>query len=611
MHRHLRNLALAAASSAALLAVAGAAEAQSYNRLVVFGDSLSDNGNLYFATGNTQPPSPPYFQGRFSNGPVFTELLGFNALRGAVAASPESGSINYAYGGARTDFTAFPAGMRLQLQTYNAAGGVFGANDLVSVLGGANDLLPVLSACTTTPACAANPSGFASGVATGAAANIDALVSAIAGQGAGTILVSNLPNLGATPRARAGGADGVALATFAGSTFNSALNTRLTATAAARPNSNIIVMDLFKVINSVVANPGAYSLTNVTNQCLVGATACSTPDSYLFWDDIHPTAAGHRLVAALANDYLFYGDRGSQTAVQGETTIRQREDMLDMSTDALSGRAAWEPISGMTVGVIGTSATTDARGAIAETDVEGYGLRVGLDHAMSPNWRMGLAATFHQSDVDAGPLQFDVDTYALDAYVGWRSGDLFVNAAAGGAIDQYDDIARAPGVGAVNQFGKTDGDSAGARLQAGMWFDMGSIALSPRAAVAYLQTDVNAYAETGPAAEYNHADRTLSATTGEIALRAEGGGDNLNFWIEGGYRDTLSEDYDAVRTGLSANPAQVLSRQVDDPFGGSALLAAGVDADMFGGTISLGYRGRFGDQADSHIGGISYTLKFQ
>lgn len=609
MHRHLRTLVLAAASSAALMAVAGAAEAQSYNRLVVFGDSLSDNGNLFASIG--QPTSPPYFQGRFSNGPVFTELLGFNALRGAIPASPESGSINYAYGGARTDFTAFPPGMRLQLQTYNAAGGVFGANDLVSVLGGANNLLPVLTACATTPACAANPTGFASGVATSAATDVDILVSTIAGQGAGTILVSNLPNLGVTPRAIAGGANGVQLATFAGGAFNSALATRLTATAAARPGTNIILMDLSKSINAVVANPGAYGLTNVTVQCLVGATACTTPDTYLFWDDIHPTAAGHRLVAALANDYLYYGDRGAQTAVQGETTIRQREDMLDMSTDALSGRAAWEPTSGFTIGLIGSSTTTDQRGAIAETDADGYGVRVGLDHAMSSNWRMGLAGTFIQTDVNAGPMDFDVDTYALDAYVGWRSGNLFINAAAGGAIDQYEDIGRTPGVGAVRHFGKTDGDSLGARVQGGMWFDMGGIALSPRAAVAYLQTDVNAYAETGPSAEYTYQDRSLTATTGEITLRAEGGGDNLGFWIEGGYRDTISEDYDAVRTGIAANPAQVLARQVDDPFGGSALLAAGVDADMLGGKISLAYRGRFGDQADSHIGGISYTLKFQ
>ena len=80
MSRLLRGAAVAALTLAAVSA-ADAAGAQTYNRLVVFGDSLSDNGNLYAATGGTTPTSPPYYQGRFSNGPVFTELLGFNVGR--------------------------------------------------------------------------------------------------------------------------------------------------------------------------------------------------------------------------------------------------------------------------------------------------------------------------------------------------------------------------------------------------------------------------------------------------------------------------------------------------------------------------------------------------
>ena len=109
----MRIKLFAAASALAIgLAAAGAASAQDYGRIITFGDSLSDNGNLYAATGGAQPLSPPYFQGRFSNGPVWVELLGFTQARvgGSV-----TGSINYAYGGARTDLSAFPPGMRAQL----------------------------------------------------------------------------------------------------------------------------------------------------------------------------------------------------------------------------------------------------------------------------------------------------------------------------------------------------------------------------------------------------------------------------------------------------------------------------------------------------------------
>jgi outer membrane lipase/esterase len=57
MKRFLRGAALGALTLAATAAIAGAASAQTYNRLVVFGDSLSDNGNLFLASGGTQPPA--------------------------------------------------------------------------------------------------------------------------------------------------------------------------------------------------------------------------------------------------------------------------------------------------------------------------------------------------------------------------------------------------------------------------------------------------------------------------------------------------------------------------------------------------------------------------
>ena len=145
MSRLFRGAAIGALAAAGVLAVAGAANAQTYGRLVVFGDSLSDNGNLYAATGGGNPTSPPYYQGRFSSGPVFTELLGFDAGRYAMGASVD-GDINLAFGGARTDMSAMPPGMRMQLLAYLGAGGTFDDDDLVSILGGANNIFQGLPA---------------------------------------------------------------------------------------------------------------------------------------------------------------------------------------------------------------------------------------------------------------------------------------------------------------------------------------------------------------------------------------------------------------------------------------------------------------------------------
>ena len=607
MTRFLRNAALAALTVAAAGAFASAASAQSYNRLVVFGDSLSDNGNLYAATFNTQPTSPPYFQGRFSNGPVFTELLGFNVGRSAAGA-PVTGSINYAYGGARTDNSAFPPGMRNQLLAYTGAGGTFGANDLVSILGGANNIFQAVGPASVTQ----NPAGAIQPVALAAAADINFLVNSVAGAGAGTILVSNLPSLALTPQFNQGpGAPAAPLAEFAGTTFNSALLASLMTTAAGRPNTNIILMDLYKIGPTITANPGWFGLSNVTDACFNGVTACANPDSYMYWDGVHPTAAGHRLLAALANDYLYYGDRGAQSTVQAETGFRQREDLLDLASESVAQRGAWTPGMQMTFGLLADSIETDRRGYIAAADATGYGVRLGLDYVTSETFRLGLAASVRETEVDAGPMRFDVQSFGTDFAIGWRSGDLFVNAAAGGSIDRYDDITRVTALAPVIHTGQTGGHSYGARVQSGIWFDMGGIAVSPRAALNVVSTTVNGYFEDGPAAQYQYQERNLQAASGEVSVRAEGGGDSMSFWIEGGYRDSFADSSDAVRTGIVANPAQILAREIDDPFGGSMIASAGVEADLGPVTMTLGYRGRFGDNADSHVGALTFRLPLQ
>jgi len=62
-----------------------------------FGDSTCDNGNgTYTLLNHTYPPSPPYYNGRFSNGPVFMEYLS-NILNATL--------YDYAYGGATSDNT--------------------------------------------------------------------------------------------------------------------------------------------------------------------------------------------------------------------------------------------------------------------------------------------------------------------------------------------------------------------------------------------------------------------------------------------------------------------------------------------------------------------------
>ena len=148
-------------AAVALLALAASAFAQNrtFTNQYTFGDSLSDSGNIFAATsalGGPNPP-PPYFQGRFSNGRVFAELLGNNLALVVTAPSTVKSSLNFAFGGATAGGSSpLPPAMAIQLGLFQARAIAPAKTDLFTVLFGANDLIPVLSAPTT----ATNPANI-------------------------------------------------------------------------------------------------------------------------------------------------------------------------------------------------------------------------------------------------------------------------------------------------------------------------------------------------------------------------------------------------------------------------------------------------------------------
>jgi outer membrane lipase/esterase len=607
---------VAAAALVLAMGAAGAASAQDYNRLVVFGDSLSDNGNLALAPpgpGGVQPPPAFYPTGRFSNGPTFAELLGFNTGR-FMAGAPLSGSVNLAFGGAvsgRETRLGRPPGITDQLDAYLGSGGTFSAGDLVSVQGGANNIFQTFQG---PPALPANPVPLLQGVAVAAASDITALTGRIAAAGAGTILVGNLPSLGGAPQFSPAnvGAAASGVAELTTTTYNQALVQGLTAVAGGT-NANIILMDVHKMSLVLNANPGAFGLSNTTTPCFnqVALTVCSNPDSYLYYDTVHPTAAGHRLFASLANDYLYYGDAGAQAAVIGETGYRHREDAMDAVSARMSGQAPWASGTSLSMSAGYDSSETGARGVVGAAEAETYNVRLALESGPSETMRFGFGAGISQGDVQAGAMSFDVESIGFDAWAGWRSaGGMFVNATAGVSADNYDDFLRQTALAPIVHTGKTDGVTRGARIQLGTWMGMGSLALSPRAAISWISSDVDGFTEQGAAAQYDYASRNVEAISGEVALRLEGAlSPSFGFFAEAGYRDTLDDRSDDVVIGLANNPATPLGTAVEDPFASQGLLNLGIEGRMFERVqVSIGYRGRFGGDIDSHGGGIKFTL---
>ena len=269
----LRKLLTIAASTAILpAAFSTSAAASPYSSVIVYGDSLSDNGNLYAAYG--YPPAP-YYMGRFSNGPVAVEQLAANLgapLYDFAVGGATSGVGNYIDNGTQTTsgFAGLP-GMQAELAS-SASAALLSSTALVStslfvVWGGANDFLSAGSPIT-------------------AASDIDAIVTTLEGDGATHILVPGIPNLGLTPEFY-----GSAVATAYSMAFNTALQATLPQGAT--------YVDTFNLLNNVEANASAYGFTNVTTPCFTGTSLCANNGAgYLFFDDFHPTTAGDSIVAA-------------------------------------------------------------------------------------------------------------------------------------------------------------------------------------------------------------------------------------------------------------------------------------------------------------------------
>ncbi len=245
------------------------------NRLYVFGDSLSDVGTVFRATGGMYPP-PTYFPGRYSNGRVWVEYL---ADRLRLSSSQTN---NFAVGGATTgsDRNTLVPGLLTQVQSFNQTHHQPLQNALYVLWAGANDYLQGASSATVP------------------VENVTKAIATLANNGAKNILVANLPDLGQLPATRksvnSAKLDALTQA------HNQGLRRSLKMLSQQYSQLQIVTLDANALYREAIANPLSFGFTNVINGCLSGDRACGNPDQFLFWDSIHPTTAAHRILAERA-----------------------------------------------------------------------------------------------------------------------------------------------------------------------------------------------------------------------------------------------------------------------------------------------------------------------
>ena len=210
VRRLLPALALSVAAFASAPASAGP-----YDSLVVFGDSLSDNGNNasppfnlvdagQMITGNTYVPSSTYASHTYTNGLVWAS--DFAAMIGLPLAPSLAGGTDFAFGGATTGtpgpINGFPFSLIAQSTQYlGATGNHASPNGLYVIAGGGNDARAALTAIGG----GASIPGTILSTANSFAANVGSIVDALQAAGAQHIIVWDAPNLGLAPAVAAGG----------------------------------------------------------------------------------------------------------------------------------------------------------------------------------------------------------------------------------------------------------------------------------------------------------------------------------------------------------------------------------------------------------------------
>ncbi len=276
-------------AAAALLAASGAADAAAVNptKLVIFGDSFIDAGNIAIATGGVIPdPALGYWRGRFSEGPTWADYLGFASL-GYAAGPSLAGGTNFAFGGARgAGDDLRPEGAIPGLPTQGAMfvstlgpGNPFDPDALYIINFGNNDVNAIQSGDTEGMTIPEYQAAYVN--------NMVGAVQALAGAGAHHILLAGVPNPLETE----------------GQVLQAMLDAALDAAEPALPGGTTLYrFDYFNFFLSLLADPTQYGLPadlDFTTPCLVAKVPGPGIDctGYLSFDGTHVTRAVQQAIA--------------------------------------------------------------------------------------------------------------------------------------------------------------------------------------------------------------------------------------------------------------------------------------------------------------------------
>ncbi|WP_428846697.1 autotransporter outer membrane beta-barrel domain-containing protein [Pantoea dispersa] len=597
-----RNLTRSAVAFATLSCLYVPFNALAWDNLTVFGDSLSDGGNV----------------GRFTydgaQHPLYDEILA--AQLGQTLQPSSRGGSNYAQGGGVT-VPALDASLNTQdqLAAYlQSTGGRADSNGLYIHWVGANDI----AAAVTNPLTARET---ISNSASAAVSQIKTLLDA----GAGAVIVPNVPQLGSTPfmvqavlSVLGPAAQSAMVAAFA------SLDSHATPDVAARQqavrdafdqaaaqvstipalraalaqqlfsawqvlseqvtalsdgynqqeeaglvalNGNIVRADIAGLFNEVIADPQRYGLSNTLGMaCPVGTSAAectsSTPgfsnaQAYLFADRLHPSPTVHAMIADYIQSIL---DAPAQVAALARAPLMLSRDMQNTLDGHLQQQRQQRASAGQ-VSVFGGYAGQhiDYRGdSLLNGDANTGSLTLGLGYQFTDNWQAGLllsSTAQHQHPSAHYDYKLRGNLLALYSQLtlleqGWINADVHY------ADLDFDSIERRINIGPATRTeqGSSSGKMLGLRVQTGWDLPIGEhLSTGPVASYALDYVRAGGYSENGDSSTaMRFSDQTLHSQIGALGWRIDSKQWPVNPWAQLTYNHQFDDTQNAVRAGLKS-----------------------------------------------------------
>jgi len=277
------------------LSVASLQAETQLSEMIVFGDSLSDTGNVLVWSAGVIA-APPYFEGRASNGPVAVEQA---ALRLGLPQPVASllGGTNYAYFGAQTlgvSFTPTPD-LGDQVSMFFADGNSLDGDELIVVHAGGNDAFAFVfteGALGNDPATAVQ--------------NIVDHVTLLAVAGGKIFVVPNLITIAGAPFIQLNVPFLAPQFEDWVNEFNTLLSEELEQLEAALAIT-ILQLDESTLFDNILTTPERFGFANATEPACSGCntgtpspdaddTVVDQPQRYVYWDFVHPSARAHKII---------------------------------------------------------------------------------------------------------------------------------------------------------------------------------------------------------------------------------------------------------------------------------------------------------------------------